>query len=119
MDLADKIVKYKNIKEFHIKNDLIKIIFKKSCGYEFLLTFMENETVSDIYKKINCLYPQTSHQNWLYLSSDQSFDDLISPSDENIKKFCINRIPPEFPVPHELVYKLYFNDGGHPPNRTQ
>ena len=102
----------------NIQNNKYIIEVTKTCGYsEFILIYKDN-TLLDLYKNIS-LHFECIDIKKLYLLKEETQEQINIPITEKItlrQYISANNntiLKPIYPIPCNIVYRIYFDDGHH------
>jgi hypothetical protein len=82
----------------------------KFCGYSEFLIIYKNEPLSNLYKNVSLQF-ECPDVKGLYLTNNKDNKIPIT-SMFTIREFIIKeKIKPYYPLPSQVVYKIYLDDG--------
>jgi len=92
----------------------------KTCGYQTWLVFPKNFTLSDLHRSVLHKFgfdESTTTIIQLYVEDkDKNKLPLCSHSPTPLSHFvkeCQRFFNPIYPIPHQIVYRIFFDDGHH------
>jgi hypothetical protein len=108
-------------------NDFIKRLpnnqymfeFSKCCGYTELITEYKDKSLTDLYKTMQCTFGQLpigEPIGLLYAVDQTNNTKMLVPNDPtvSVRQFIVANRPffiPLYPIPMNIVYKMYYDDG--------
>ena len=107
---------YTNLmKQFHSSLPNKRFFFEvsKCCGYSEIIDCPKVETLENLYAIISDIFQVPKDKLKLYILHENS-KILIVRTNVKIKDFLSvmqDIIKPEYPLPSQIVYKIYFDDG--------